>query len=111
MSSMEATISMLEALPEESRILVLEFTKRLFAAARQNESFSSLDDDKSPHNQEVSRNRIAQGQGLDVSASPEHLRRNEKGMRGVLAQYANPVLAEKEKGAWERAMVEKYGNA
>ncbi len=34
----------------------------------------------------------------------------EKSMRGVLTQYANPVLAEKEKGAWERAMVEKYGN-
>ena len=34
----------------------------------------------------------------------------KKGMRGVLSQYANPVLAEKEKGAWERAAVEKYGD-
>lgn len=34
----------------------------------------------------------------------------QKGMRGILAQYANPVLAEKEKGAWERAMVEKHGD-
>ncbi len=34
----------------------------------------------------------------------------KKGMRGVLAQYANPELREKEKGAWERAAVEKYGN-
>ena len=36
---------------------------------------------------------------------------HKKGMRGVLATYANPRLAEKEKGAWERAAVEKYGNA
>ena len=36
---------------------------------------------------------------------------HKKGMRGVLAQYANPELREKEKGAWERAVVEKYGNA
>ena len=35
----------------------------------------------------------------------------KKGMRGVLAQYANPELREKEKSAWERAVVEKYGNA
>ena len=35
----------------------------------------------------------------------------KKGMRGVLAQYANPELREKEKGAWERAVAEKYGNA
>lgn len=33
-----------------------------------------------------------------------------KGMRGVLAQYADPSLREKEKGAWERAAVEKYGS-
>ena len=35
----------------------------------------------------------------------------KKGMRGVLAQYANPALARKEKGAWESAAVEKYGTA
>ena len=34
-----------------------------------------------------------------------------KSMRGVLAQYADPTLAEKEKGAWESAVVKKYGNA
>lgn len=33
----------------------------------------------------------------------------QKGMRGVLAQYADPELAKQEKGAWERAAVEKYG--
>ena len=31
------------------------------------------------------------------------------GLRGVLAQYADPILAEKEKDAWERAAVEKHG--
>ena len=34
-----------------------------------------------------------------------------KSMRGVLAQFADPTLAEKEKGAWESAVVKKYGNA
>ena len=35
---------------------------------------------------------------------------DKKGMRGILAQYADPALAEKEKGAWEHAAVEKNGN-
>ena len=34
----------------------------------------------------------------------------KRGMRGVLAEYANPELRKMEKGAWERAVVEKYGD-
>ncbi len=32
----------------------------------------------------------------------------KKGVRGILSHYANPVLAQKENGAWERAAVEKH---
>ena len=35
----------------------------------------------------------------------------KKGMRGVLAQYAKPELREQKKGAWARAVVEKYDDA
>ena len=31
--------------------------------------------------------------------------------RGMLAKYADPKLREQEKPAWEKAVVEKYGNA
>ncbi len=31
--------------------------------------------------------------------------------RGMLAKYADPKLKEQEKAAWEKAAVEKYGNA
>ncbi len=34
----------------------------------------------------------------------------KSGMRGALSQYADPALAQQEKGAWQRALVEKYGN-
>ena len=34
----------------------------------------------------------------------------KKGMRGALARYADPALAEKESGAWERAAAEKHDN-
>ena len=33
-----------------------------------------------------------------------------RGMRGVLARYADPERAKREKGAWERAAVEKHGH-
>lgn len=36
--------------------------------------------------------------------------KKKKGIRGTLSEYADPGLAEREKGAWERAMVEKYGD-
>ena len=45
---------------------------------------------------------------MDEFVKPEIIRK--KGMRGILAQYANSSLAEKEKGAWECAVVNKYGN-
>ena len=35
----------------------------------------------------------------------------KKGMRGALAKHANPALAGREKGAWERATAEKHGDA
>lgn len=30
--------------------------------------------------------------------------------RGVLAQYANPELQKEEQQAWEKAVIQKYGN-
>ena len=47
---------------------------------------------------------------MDEFLSPA-INAERKSMRGVLAQYADPTLAEKEKGAWESAVVKKYGNA
>lgn len=38
-------------------------------------------------------------------------RQPQRGMRGALAQRANPALARQEKGAWERAVVKKHDDA
>lgn len=45
---------------------------------------------------------------MDEFVEPEKAA-SKKGMRGALAQYADPSLKEKEKDAWERAAVEKHG--
>ena len=33
-----------------------------------------------------------------------------RSMRGALSEYADPALAQKEQGAWERAAAEKHGS-
>ena len=47
---------------------------------------------------------------LDEFVEPIRMVR-KAGMRGVLVKYADPVLADREKGAWERAVEEKYGHS
>ena len=47
---------------------------------------------------------------MDEFVEPD-IAEEKKGMRGALSQYADSKFQEKEKGAWERAMVEKYGDA
>ena len=47
---------------------------------------------------------------MDEYVEPVHVD-GGKTMRGILAQYADPQLAKKEKGAWERAAVEKHGHS
>lgn len=36
---------------------------------------------------------------------------HKKGMRGILAEYADPDLARKEKGAWQQAAAEKHDHS
>ena len=38
-------------------------------------------------------------------------KKNEYTARGILAKYADLNLREKETAAWEKAVLEKYGNA
>ena len=46
---------------------------------------------------------------MDEFVSRESIE-GKKSLRGILAQYADPKKAEQEKGAWQRAAEEKYGN-
>lgn len=46
---------------------------------------------------------------MDEFVEPKETIR-KTGIRGILAQYADPTLAETEKGAWERAVAEKHGD-
>ena len=47
---------------------------------------------------------------MDEFVDPERTAVKQS-MRGALAQYADPALAKRETGAWERAAVEKHDPA
>ena len=48
---------------------------------------------------------------LDEFMEETPAKEKERSARGSLAQYANPTLRQKEEKAWEKAVVEKYGDA
>lgn len=47
---------------------------------------------------------------MDDFIQPEE-RCAKSSMRGVLSDFADPVLKKREEGAWERAVVDKYGDS
>ena len=75
MSSMEATLSMQETMPEEARLKVLEFTKKLFTSERPANPYKELTSDQILGELEESRKQIARGEGLDMEDALNRLGR------------------------------------
>ena len=75
MSSVEATMSMLEAMPEEARLKVLEFTRKLFTSERPANPYTQLTSAQILDDLEGSRKQIARGEGLDMEAALDDLGR------------------------------------
>lgn len=65
-STLDATVSMLEAMPEEARIKVLEFTQQLFNARKPANPFVPVSQRQVHSDLTESRQQIAAGQGLDM---------------------------------------------
>lgn len=75
MSSIDATVSMLELMPEDARLKVLEFTKQLFTAEKPANPFVPLTTGQILRDLEISRQQAAQGQTYDMGEALEELRR------------------------------------
>ena len=69
MSSIESTVSMLEVMPEEARLLVLKYTQNLFNARKPASPFTQKSEDKILDELAESRRQIEDGQGLDMKAA------------------------------------------
>ncbi len=69
MTSLEATMSMLEAMPEEARRKVYEFTRQLFVSRKPASPFVPLTAERILADLEESRREIADGQGVDMESA------------------------------------------
>ena len=66
MSTLAATVSMLEAMPEDARIKVLEFTRQLFTSRKPANPFVRVGQEQIFSDLAESRQQIASGQGLNM---------------------------------------------
>ena len=69
MSSLEATMSMLEAMTEEARRKVFEYTRQLFVARKPASPFVPLSAEQILSDLEESRRQIADGQGVEMESA------------------------------------------
>ena len=66
MSSIEAIVSMLEVMPEEARLLVMEYTQNLFSARKSESPYTMKGESQILDDLAESREEIEKGMGLDI---------------------------------------------
>lgn len=66
MSTLDATVSMLEAMPEDARIKVMEFTQKLFTSRKPANPFVPVSQEQILSDLAESRQQISDGKGLDM---------------------------------------------
>ena len=66
MSTLDATVSMLEAMPEDARIKVMEFTQKLFTSRKPANPFVPVSQEQILSDLAESRQQISAGQGLNM---------------------------------------------
>ena len=64
MSTIEATVSMLESMPEDARVMVYQYTRDLFTSCKPANPFTPITTDQVLSDLEESRNQIAEGMGM-----------------------------------------------
>ena len=73
MSTLEATVSMLEAMPEEARILVLQYTQKLFSSPRPANPFIPMSENDILSVLAESRQEIEGGKGINMDTALDTL--------------------------------------
>ena len=73
MSTLDATVSMLEAMPEDARIKVLEFTQKLFTSRKPANPFVPASEEQILSDLAESRQQISDGKGLNMEDALERM--------------------------------------
>ena len=75
MSTLEATVSMLESMPEEARTKVFLYTQSLFTSHRPASPYEPLTEEKLIADLEEARRQITNGKGLNARSALEEMGR------------------------------------
>lgn len=73
MSTLEATVSMLQAMPEDARRKAFEYTRELFTRPKPANPFVPLTADRVLSDLEASRAQIEDGQGVEMDKALEEM--------------------------------------
>ena len=73
MSTLDATVSMLESMPEDARVKVFEFTQQLFTSKKPANPFVPVNTKKVFSDLAESRQQIAEGNGIDMQSALDEL--------------------------------------
>ena len=66
MNTLDATVSMLEAMPEDERLKVFKYTQQLFVSNKSANPFLPVDSGQVLSDLEISREEISRGEGLNM---------------------------------------------
>ena len=75
MSTLEATVSMLEAMPEEARMKVFQYTRTMFSSIRPSNPFTPVDKASVLTDLKTSSEEFESGKGLNAKEAIEEMRR------------------------------------
>ncbi|MCR5211266.1 MAG: hypothetical protein K6C41_01815 [Lachnospiraceae bacterium] len=73
MSTIEATLSMLETMPEEARVKVFQYTQTLFTSPKPANPFTPKTEKDVLADLEESRKQISEGKGVDMKQALEEM--------------------------------------
>ena len=73
MSTLDATVSMLETMPEEARLLVFKYTQSLFTAPKPANPFTPKTKNDILEDLAESRQQMAEGSGVDMKQALQEM--------------------------------------
>ena len=73
MNTLDATVSMLEAMPEEARLLVFKYTQSLFTAPKPANPFTPKTKKDILEDLAESRKQISEGSGVDMKQALQEM--------------------------------------
>ncbi|HCW23098.1 MAG TPA: hypothetical protein DGX96_05415 [Lachnospiraceae bacterium] len=73
MSTLEATVAMLESMPEEAKVKVFKYTQQLFMAEKPASPFTKLSAEEIYSDLAESRQQIENGQGINADVAMDEM--------------------------------------